>query len=71
MDTRTGARRRRGELIYSSVGGADRQTGIPHFESATILRPVFFFREATESYQTVIGRRPLYVPLPPKVVARP
>ena len=43
--------------IYSSVGGADRKTGIPHFESkyeieqhirliglpATILRPVFFY----------------------------
>ena len=43
-------------LVYSSVGGADRQTGIPHFESkwrierhiaslalpATILRPAFF-----------------------------
>ncbi|MCL2700459.1 MAG: NmrA/HSCARG family protein [Phycisphaerae bacterium] len=44
-------------LVYSSVGGADLRTGIPHFESkweieqyiadlhmaATILRPVFFF----------------------------
>jgi uncharacterized protein YbjT (DUF2867 family) len=43
-------------LVYSSVGGAERNTGIPHFESkhrieehiraarmrATILRPVFF-----------------------------
>jgi uncharacterized protein YbjT (DUF2867 family) len=43
-------------LVYSSVGGADRRTGIPHFESkwrieehvralgipATVLRPVFF-----------------------------
>jgi len=43
-------------LVYSSVGGAERSTGIPHFESkyrteqhvratgihATILRPVFF-----------------------------
>jgi uncharacterized protein YbjT (DUF2867 family) len=44
-----------GHLVYSSVGGAERRTGIPHFESkwqienllvrsrvpATILRPVF------------------------------
>lgn len=43
-------------LVYTSVGGAERQTGIPHFDSkwrieehirrlgvpATILRPVFF-----------------------------
>jgi uncharacterized protein YbjT (DUF2867 family) len=43
-------------LVYSSVGGADRKTGIPHFESkwqleeyirglglrTTVLRPVFF-----------------------------
>ena len=43
-------------LVYSSVGGADRKTGIPHFESkrrveehleslqlpTTIIRPVFF-----------------------------
>jgi uncharacterized protein YbjT (DUF2867 family) len=45
-----------GHFVYSSVGGAERQTGIPHFESKwqieehvrtlslpyTILRPVFF-----------------------------
>jgi uncharacterized protein YbjT (DUF2867 family) len=44
-----------GHLVYSSVGGADRRTGIPHFESkwqienllvrsripSTVLRPVF------------------------------
>lgn len=44
-------------FVYSSVGGADRRTGIPHFESKwqieehvralgiphTILRPVFFY----------------------------
>jgi uncharacterized protein YbjT (DUF2867 family) len=43
-------------LVYSSVGGADRKTGLPHFESkwqieaylrelglpVTVLRPVFF-----------------------------
>lgn len=45
-------------LVYSSVGGAERETGIPHFESkweierqirrldlpATILRPVYFMQ---------------------------
>ncbi len=45
-------------LIYSSVGGADRQTGLPHFESkweienyiqelglpTTVFRPVFFMQ---------------------------
>jgi len=45
-----------GHLVYASVGGADRRSGVPHFESkwrveehvrgigvpATILRPVFF-----------------------------
>jgi uncharacterized protein YbjT (DUF2867 family) len=45
-----------GHLVYSSISGADRQTGIPHLESkgrieehmrefelpATMLRPVFF-----------------------------
>lgn len=45
-----------GHLVYSSVGGADRESAVPHFESkweierhirglglpATILRPVFF-----------------------------
>ncbi|WP_409495645.1 NmrA/HSCARG family protein [Amycolatopsis sp. cmx-11-12] len=45
-----------GHLVYSSVGGAERETGIDHFESkaaierhiaalglpATVLRPVFF-----------------------------
>ena len=48
-------------LLYSSVGAADRQTGIPHFESKyvverhiqdigvayTILAPVFFMENAT------------------------
>ena len=48
-------------LLYSSVGSADRQTGIPHFESKyaverhiqdigvahTILGPVFFMENAT------------------------
>ncbi len=48
-------------LVYSSVGGAERHSGIPHFESkwqieqyiralkipATILRPVFFMENFT------------------------
>jgi len=51
-------------LVYSSVGGANRNTGIPHFESkwqveqhiaglgipATILRPVFFM----ENFATIL-----------------
>ncbi|SRR5258705_3163189 len=52
-------------LVYSSVGGAERNTGIPHFESkrrveehiesigipATFVRPTFF-------YENLIGRPP-------------
>jgi len=52
-------------FIYSSVGGADRQTGVPHFDSKfqveehirrtglpyTILRPVFFM----ENWQAMRG----------------
>ncbi|MEU4362263.1 NmrA/HSCARG family protein [Promicromonospora sp. NPDC023987] len=47
-------------VVYSSVGGAERETGIPHFESkfeveerlralvpATILRPTFFMENLT------------------------
>ena len=47
-------------VVYSSVGGAERQTGIPHFEStrrveeqltgvsrATFLRPTFFMENLT------------------------
>lgn len=47
-------------VVYSSVGGAERKTGIPHFESkfevekrlrdlvpATILRPTFFMENLT------------------------
>lgn len=51
-------------LVYSSVGGADRKTGIAHFESkwqveeyiralglpATILRPVFFMSNLFQYY---------------------
>jgi uncharacterized protein YbjT (DUF2867 family) len=49
-------------LVYSSVGGAERNTGIPHFESkrrveehiesigipATFVRPAFFYENLTE-----------------------
>jgi len=56
-------------FIYSSVGGAERQTGIPHFESKfrveehlrtlalphTILRPAFFMENWTRSRDAMIG----------------
>lgn len=56
-------------LVYSSVGSADRQTGIPHFESKarieehvrglgvsyTILRPVFFMDNWERSRDAIRG----------------
>lgn len=56
-----------GHLVYSSVGGAERETGVPHFESkrrveehvtalgvpATFLRPVFFLENLTAQGPTV------------------
>ena len=56
-------------LVYSSVGGAERGTGIPHFESkylveqhiraaglhATILRPVFFMENFAQSGPKEVG----------------
>lgn len=56
-------------FIYSSVGGAERNTGIPHFESkwqieqhiqqlglpATILRPVEFMDNYHWQRQTILG----------------
>ncbi|MCZ2826604.1 MULTISPECIES: NmrA/HSCARG family protein [unclassified Modestobacter] len=56
-----------GHLVYSSVGGAERETGVPHFESkrrveehiaslglpATVLRPVFFLENLTAQGPTV------------------
>jgi len=56
-------------LVYSSVGGADRGTGIPHFESkylveqhirsiglrATILRPVFFMENFAQAGPKDVG----------------
>jgi uncharacterized protein YbjT (DUF2867 family) len=54
-----------GHFVYSSVGSADKETGIPHFESKveveehlrssglryTIVRPVFFM----ENWQRGFG----------------
>lgn len=63
-------------LVYSSVGAAERGTGIPHFESkyrveqyiasiglpATIIRPVFFMENLRAQVQD--GRVVLALPLP-------
>ncbi|MFI6296546.1 NmrA/HSCARG family protein [Nonomuraea sp. NPDC050790] len=65
-------------LVYSSVGGAERETGIDHFESkaeierhiltlglpATILRPVFFMNNLLH-YADVAGERLLALPVKP------
>jgi len=65
-------------LVYSSVGSADRQTGIPHFESKfqveehirktgvpyTILRPVFFM-ENWQAMRSMIEGGTLAQPLDP------
>jgi uncharacterized protein YbjT (DUF2867 family) len=56
-------------LVYSSVGGAERGTGIPHFESkylveqhireaglqATIIRPVFFMENFAQAGPKEVG----------------
>ena len=67
-------------LVYSSVGGAERNTGIPHFESkyliekhvraagihATILRPVFFMENfAAAGPREVAGALVLRMALSP------
>ncbi|WP_043632790.1 NmrA/HSCARG family protein [Nonomuraea candida] len=65
-------------LVYSSVGGAERETGIDHFESkaeierhilalgvpATILRPVFFMNNLLH-YADAEGERLLALPVKP------
>jgi uncharacterized protein YbjT (DUF2867 family) len=65
-------------LVYSSVGSADRQTGIPHFESKyqieehiraiglpyTILRPVFLMENFLANRDTILSGT-LAEPLPP------
>lgn len=74
-----------GHLVYSSVGGAERHTGIPHFESkrrveehiaavgisATIVRPVFFMENLapTEENGMTVLRLPLPAGLPLQMVA--
>lgn len=56
-------------FVYSSVGGAERATGVPHFESkwrveeylrtldlaATVLRPVFFMDNWLRSKDAILG----------------
>lgn len=69
-------------LVYSSVGGAERQTGIPHFESKrrveeylaalgfplTVVRPTFFMENFTRGGpQDENGVLVLHLPLPPGV----
>ncbi|MFF5719504.1 NmrA/HSCARG family protein [Streptomyces buecherae] len=65
-------------LVYSSVGGAERRTGIGHFETkaeierhilalglpATILRPVFFMDNLLH-YADATGERVLELPVRP------
>jgi uncharacterized protein YbjT (DUF2867 family) len=68
-------------FVYSSVGGAERETGIPHFESkwqiekhiraiglpATILRPVFFMENLESSLGAPIKEQnKLILPLHPQ-----
>ena len=66
-----------GHLVYSSVGGADRNTGIPHLESkgrieahirdrglpATVLRPAFFMENFASHTRPVVEDRELVVNL--------
>ncbi|MDD7964365.1 NmrA/HSCARG family protein [Actinomycetospora lemnae] len=72
-------------LVYSSVGGADRRTGIPHFESkrrveehiegldlaATFVRPVFFMENLSPTAEggATILRLPLPADVPVQMVA--
>ena len=66
-------------VVYSSVGGAERHTGVPHFESkrrveehmeslglpVTFLRPVFFMENLTAQGPTVEdGELVVRLPLP-------
>lgn len=68
-------------LVYSSVGGAERESGLPHFDSkwiierhirdlalpATILRPVFFMENFQDYVQEPIMKGFLPQPLAPNV----
>ncbi|PVZ14511.1 NmrA/HSCARG family protein [Actinomycetospora cinnamomea] len=72
-------------LVYSPVGGAERHTGIPHFESkrrveehiegldlpATFVRPVFFMENLSPSSEdgTTVLRLPLPAGVPVQMVA--
>jgi uncharacterized protein YbjT (DUF2867 family) len=72
-------------LVYSSVGGAERRTGIGHFESkrrveeymgelglpATIVRPVFFMENLrpTREHGEVVLRLPLPAGVPLQLIA--
>ncbi|WBB63595.1 NmrA/HSCARG family protein [Streptomyces sp. WMMC500] len=65
-------------FVYSSVGGAERETGIDHFESkaeierhilalqlpATVLRPVFFMNNLLH-YADAAGERLMELPVKP------
>jgi len=68
-------------FVYSSVGGAERESGIPHFESkwqvekhvralglpATIIRPVFFMENFANYYGAPIKEQnKLILPLHPE-----
>jgi uncharacterized protein YbjT (DUF2867 family) len=68
-------------FVYSSIGGAERESGIPHFESkwqvekhiralglpATILRPVFFMENfASYSGTQIKQQNKLILPLHPQ-----
>ena len=68
-------------LVLNSVGGAERDTGIPHFESkrrveehverlgldATLVRPVFFMENLPGSVSEEDGALVLRLPLPARV----
>ncbi len=74
-----------GHLVYSSVGGAERRTGVPHFESkrrveehiaalglpATFVRPVFFMENLAPSVEdgTSVLRMPMPGDVPVQMVA--
>lgn len=67
------------ELVYTSVGSADRKTGIPHFESkylveqhirkigvpAAIIAPVYFMDNATAYTRDQLKAGVYATPLPP------
>jgi uncharacterized protein YbjT (DUF2867 family) len=72
-------RRNVSQFVYSSVGSADEETGIPHFESKigveerlrssglqyTIVRPVFFMENWQRAFGASIRNGQLQLPLSP------